>query len=471
LHVVERGVDRNGGFALPIRADGHPLAHISQTPTLTFDVKSSSADPIGVVVSSHDRSVEYSLGRQSILGGWGAHLVAMPPATGGTWRKVSLDLRPLASAGQGDDVTGIEIRPTEAARRTGRILPDPIEIDLDNVRFTADSPTAPLADPRADATSGDPEERALFAAKAMESSPALVALLTDKSEFVRLNAAQAYSRVKDPAAQPNLLSDASDLDPAVSAAALRGIAFTGGPDAIATVRHAVRFGITPLARATAAEILGETKNPAFGDDIVSLIVDRSRLCRLASVAALAGLPGHENSVRRWAFIIQDDPEIKLAVTRTANPTEDNEVRKLLWSAVNEPSDLVRAESDVKLIQASDPAARSEGYKGVRDDSTTVRLYLLKYLEAHPAESHRAALRLAITDRSPRVRAEALLAFGALDKGAEPDEISNVMQDRDPGVELALIALSKKRGLKLSDQTRQLMVTSPDPRVKQALEGQ
>ena len=162
-----------------------------------------------------------------------------------------------------------------------------------------------------------------------------------------------------------------------------------------------------------------------------------------------------------------EPAVKLAVIRTADPTVEKVQAPLLWSAVNEPSDRVRAESYIKLIQAAGESNKSEGYKGVRDDSTFVRKLVVQYLTEHPSEDHRNALRIAIADKSAAVRAAALEGFAQLEKGASSDEIANVLDDQNSDVQLALIDFSKKKGMKLPPKTLSTMLSSPDRRVSAA----
>ena len=103
-------------------------------------------------------------------------------------------------------------------------------------------------------------------------------------------------------------------------------------------------------------------------------------------------------------------------------------------------------SGPKAISSSsvaNPGHSPEGYKGVRDDSRFARKVVVEYLIAHPSEENRNALRIAIADRSPQVRALALEGFAALEKGATADEIANVIDDPDPTVQLALIDFAKK----------------------------
>jgi HEAT repeat protein len=471
LHVVENGAGRNSGVMLPERTDGQPLAKVADTPTLSLSVKSTAEDAIGITIFGNDHRKAYvTLGREPNFRQEPAPAteVSIPFKNDGTWQRIAIDLRPLAAAAGFDSVVGMAIEPAPLSVLRDRRIAAPIEADFDDIRFTSDAPTAPLGAPQPDAKSTDPEERALFAAKATAGSPELVALLTDKSDLVRLNAADAYTRIKDDQAQTALVSAAMSIDPTLGATALRALVFQGGDAATATVRRLVGSGMTPYTRETAARLLAATKDPRYGNDFKILMTDHSRLARIAAVESLAAIPSKENSILQMAFLAQEDPEITLAVTNSADVTDEYQMRKLLWSAVNEPSDLVRAASDIKLISSPNPSFRAEGYKGVRDDSRVTRIAVLDYLAAHPDEAHRGALRLAVTDRSPEVRAAALRGFAALEKGAAADEIANVLEDRHPLVQLALIDLAKRRGFKLSDTTRNLMAGSPDERVRTAL---
>lgn len=465
LHIVETGPERNGAFALPVRQDGKPLAVVKDASTLHLQLRTKAEDSLGIrLTDSQGRNAWVQLGAIPSASAEFKTL-DVPTRHDGTWEAISVNL-----AGTGlEDVASMAVQPSPEAMLMGRIRSEPIECDIDDIKF--DNEAAPSGAAQAlapSATSENPEERALFAAKATASSPELVALLNDKSSLVRLNAADAYTRLKDDMAQPNLVNDIVDLDPTVAAYAMRAMMHQGGQVAIFTAQKTVKLGVTPRVRETAARELGALKDAKYEADIDPLLTDRSRLNRIAAVEVFADIPSKSSALRRTAFLAQDDPDIKMAVVRTADPKDETQMRSILWSAVNEPSDLLRAECDIKLVQSPNKEFQAEGYKGVRDDSRVTRLAILDYLAQHPDEAHRNALRLAITDRSPAVRAAALRGFSALEKGASADEIANVMQDRDPDVQLALLELAKHHSLQLSEETKKLMAESPDPRVQKAL---
>lgn len=466
LRYLEVGVGRSGGFALPGKADGTPLAKISETPTLGFWMKTASRDPLAVTLTDGTKSVTVSVRRGDVLGGLPESAVAFPDD--GAWHHVAIDFKDAAAKAGLDSITGITVGPSPGTRRSGVRGVGAIEVFLDEFRFSSDKGDAFLADPQPNATSPSYEERAIFAAKATQTSPELIALLVDPVTTVRLNAADAYTRIKDNEAQPNLVKCVVDLNPAVASRAIKALMFQGGEIAMLTAKRLTAIGVTPLVRGTAVDLLGKTADPKLRPEIAAMLTDKSRYNRAAAARALGKLPGKDAAMVRMAFLDQTDPEVKLAVIQSSDPADDFQMRKLMWSAVNEPADGIRAASDIELLQSPDAATSAEGYKGVKDDSRAVRLIVLEWLAANPSEKHRNALRLAITDRSPEVRAAALRGFAALEKGAEPDEIANVVEDQDPEVMLALQELAKKRGFKLADNTRKLMAASPDERVRRGL---
>jgi HEAT repeat protein len=203
---------------------------------------------------------------------------------------------------------------------------------------------------------------------------------------------------------------------------------------------------------------------------LTLSQSRTLGTRIAAVQTLGQLPGHPAALIRMSLLAQEDPQLKLEITRTADPNDSYQVSKLLWSAVNEPSDAVRGESDLMLIRSQDPKAEEQGYHGIKDDSVGVRLMLLRYFAQHPDEAARGAIRVAVTDRSARVRAAALLAFAALPKDVGLDELGAVVDDQHPIVQMAITELVKKKGIKLSPETISGMKNSPDPQVRSMAQG-
>jgi HEAT repeat protein len=289
-------------------------------------------------------------------------------------------------------------------------------------------------------------------------------LLKDPSEIVRLNALDACTRIRDAALEPDLVEASISTNPRIAEYGVRALASQGADSAKADVLRTLRIGVTDHSRAVAADAVADLKDPKLAGAIVVLLEHKSWVTRLAAVDALNKIAGREAAIMRSAFLSQADPEIKLAVTRDLDPTNDEQMRRALWSAVNEPSDAVRLWSDYKLILSPDATMRKEGYKGVRDDSAWVRAELLRLLASHPTEEYRAAYELGVADSAATVRAAALDGFAGLEKGATADEIQNALSDDNPKVQLALIRLAKAKSMKLPKSTVDAMLSSPDSNV-------
>ena len=470
LKVLEVSGQRDGGVVLPGRADGVPLDKLDAAPTLNFSVKSSSKDPLSIRIESTNGKVAWiSLGADPTLVRpmQGAPVVSVPFVPNGKWQPFTVDLRSIAQQSGLVDVARMAIEPSPNAKLGGKLQPEPVEYEFDQFKFSSDAAGPLLGPVSADAASEDPEARALFAAQAKSASPALAALLKDKSELVRLNATNAYVGFKDATVEEALISNSVDLDPSVASAALKALMADGSDVARAVVLRSVSVSLSDFNKITAAKLLADTKDPKVADDVSRLLASRSWQAHVAAVEMLAEIPTPESQIWRLAFLGMSEPAVKLAVIRTADPTVEKVQAPLLWSAVNEPSDRVRAESYIKLIQAAGESNKSEGYKGVRDDSTFVRKLVVQYLTEHPSEDHRNALRIAIADKSAAVRAAALEGFAQLEKGASSDEIANVLDDQNSDVQLALIDFSKKKGMKLPPKTLSTMLSSPDRRVSAA----
>jgi HEAT repeat protein len=453
----ERGSARAGGLDLPM-AD----IKTADTPTLSFWCKSASQDPLALFIDTGDPvGQEVCLGRD-IPGDFNT-----PQADfirDGQWHQVKIDLSAWPS------IRGFGLAPTTNGMAHPKITLGPVEYSFADFQLSKDPAPALLGPIQPDPDSPDSVSRAMWAAHA-DPSAKLAALLKDPDWSVRLNAIGRYIQKPDPSLEPVLTDNVSSaIDGSVNAAALDALWALGTDSAKETVRHAILTDITELGKAEAARLCASTKDPTLAEPLITLSQSRTLGTRIADVDALAQLPGSTPALIRMSLLAQDDPQLKLEITRTSDPADSYQVGKLLWSAVNETSDAVRAASDLLLIKSSDPKAKDQGYRGVKDDSVNVRLILLREFATHPDEDQRNAIRIAVTDRSARVRAAALAAFAALPKDVTLDELGTVTSDRHPVVELALIDLVKKKGVKLPTDSISQIKNSSDPDVRRAAEG-
>jgi HEAT repeat protein len=459
LAYFERGEARNGGLCFP-SVSGASI-DVSKTPTLSFWAKSSSKDPLAVECASLDgKTVQISLGSDR------PGSVTLYKANfnrDGGWHQVKLDLRQTGLT----SISEVRLAPTPNACRHPKVTLGPIEYDFASFAASTEAPDAPWLDGAPSADAADPWLRAKWA-HAAKPSGTLLKLLNDPEWFVRLNALEQYVATPDATSEAALTENANlAIDGPTASAALDALWKLGTPSAKAVVHQTLKTGITEQGKAEAALLVASTKEAEMTPELIPLQQSRGLATRLAVIDALSELPGESASIVRMTFLYQDDPELKLEVTKTSDPNDSYQWKKMLWSAVNEGSDAVRLASYEKLTQSNDPTAAAGGFAGVKDDSIEVRVKLLQFLKNHPSEANRDALRQAVADRSARVKAAAIEAFSTMPKGATKAELGAALEDEHPVVQLALLTLGRSKKFALPDSVLATIAASPDPQVAAA----
>ena len=456
LLVQELPGYRGGGAALSLNLAS---ADLKKTPTLTFWAKSDAKDPVAIGFRTADRHFQVCLGRDLEVPTSAAE-IEVPFAYDAAWHSVAIDLRTVVAKIGG--IEAVVVEPPQGARIASRVRPPTIEIRFDGFALGTGSADA-LPARQANFASTDPIERALAAVKATGGDR--VKLLSDPDRSVRATALTSLTQAKDPATETALAELTLSIDPQIADLAVAALAHQGTDTANLALRNALKNGLTDRVRASAAIALAQSKDPKLAGDIMILLANRSWQTRVASLVALANLPGNESGIIRLSYLQQTDPAIKLAATVAADPSREYDMRKLQWSAVNEPSDLVRLTSLKKLIQSADPTFRTDGYKGVRDDSAWVRAELLRWLGENPSDAHRGAILLGLTDSHAAVRAAAIQALPA---GVGLADLGAIASDRYPLVQKALILWATKRKISLPANLIATWTASPDPEVRQAI---
>ncbi len=298
----------------------------------------------------------------------------------------------------------------------------------------------------------------------------VIEMLSAREDQVKLNAAQAFARVKEPNAVKPLIDMVSGFNLRVVEIALTALQFQGGPEADAAIHKALVNGRYGYVQAVAAALTASRNNPKDAQHLAVLLASDSWTAWLAGAKAIASYDDKNAQTFLQGFIRMTDPAVRLEVTKGSNPTFATPASNLLWTAVNDPSDLVRVAAYIRLIESSNEAHREEGYKGLRDDSIFVRLQLLDYLRKAHSESSRKALQTAVADGDPEVRAAALRAYQALDGQLTLEEIQNTLTDKDPRVQSALVELALAKKLMLPADTVALLRSSLDIQVAERAKG-
>jgi HEAT repeat protein len=464
LQYTESKTSRSGGVVLP---HGPNPIDVTQTPSLSFSYKTNSDRPISFAFRRPNGKVNWvSLGRDAESDDKRIPVASsLPLQSDGTWHEVSIDLKALGS----DAIDQIWLGASPSEQVLTAEFASPVTYQFSSFHLGSDAATSALPTPTADAKSADSESRCLDAVEAQTKglpSPALAGLLVDPDDRVVLNALAAYGAVVDPFAEPKLIELASSPSPRTSELALRALSHQNTTASLAAIAQRLQFGFE-YSKEIAARLIAAKHDPASAPDLSVLLAGRLWHTRLAAAEALGELPGKPAEMFRLEMVDQEDPIIKLAVVENTDVKDETDMRKMLWTAVNEPSDRVRASSYERLAMSPVPNMQAEGLKGVRDDSWWTRVLLLRFLKDHPLPTARGAVKLGLTDRSASVRSAAIEALAAFDK-VTLDELKPCLDDANPQVDLALIQLAKLQKLQLPDSTLEILKKSPDPAVVSAL---
>lgn len=450
------GLVRTGSALLLGRRNGPVVFDAATHPFLSFYVKALRPEPMDLIVVPSDGSADK---KARIFGRWPvpselgltdtASEIALPPGEG--WHLVVVDLRKLGVGTSAAVYLAANEYVTYWAA-TQAVAPNVLLDDL-KVSKTAPGPESELrtlAESVPAADSAAAEGRALFAAKAGSDATeamitSLIALLKDPDDIVRLNAARAFTRIKSVAAEPSLGDLARNLEPRLAEAGLDALAYQDTPTAWAMVKKAIEVGPFDFTRVFAIRAYGRKMDPKSLATLSLALTSSSWRGRKYAAEAIGNLPSQPLPLVLMAFLVETNPAVRLAATKGALVSDEEVCKRLLWSAVNDPSDEIRAWSCMMLIASGNAMFVNEGLKGVRDDSVGMRKRLLQLLREKPSDTFRPALRLAVADTSPAVRAEALLTFAKIPGQVRAEEVQNTLNDPDPRVKVALAELRRVKG--------------------------
>ena len=408
LRYREGGAVRRGGFALP------EIPSVPGKPNLAFWVRRLGADPVQI----SSGNTETNLGTLGVAG------VAVP--ADGTWTRVVVPVEPGP----------VTIGPSEGLRDSFRRDLTSVNVWFSDFELTGDpvTPVAPCPDTAPSESSADGRVLRLAAMPlASDGETEAIGLLNDINPLVAKAAATALGAAKTPAAN-------------------------------AALRNALRVGPTEGVRQEAARQLAKTGDPALVLPIAELLGRQSWESRLAAVEAL-GLYRQENAVRfRLSATLQENPAIRYAALAPATLDNPDERQKLLYAAINDPADTIRALACDRLLDAKDPAVVAEGLRGTADDSPWVRKLMQDNLARRKDPAFRDAILRGLADPVPAVRVAAFGALASLGPVA-PADVAGLLKDPSPEVLLALRAAAKAGTVALPESTRALIAASPDPRLK------
>lgn len=292
--------------------------------------------------------------------------------------------------------------------------------------------------------------------------------LSSADSDVELIALGALARVRLEEAVPILESKAASASPTIAYLAARALRHQGemSRDSLARI---LEIGPFDHNRRFAGEALMHVGTEGHGPKFAALAASRSWRTRRVGVDGLFSDPTPQSTIFVMGLI--DDPAtpVRLMISRLADADHSLANRRLLWLAVNDPSEQIRSETYVKLLSCSDAEIRTEALNGVRDESDVVQRAVLEHIIDNPESEFRRALQVAVIDRNPEIRALALDGFRTQSGPVELGEIQNVLTDSDHRVQLALVRLAVEKSLVLPEETVGMLNNSPHPGVREEAE--
>ncbi|MFW5697436.1 MAG: hypothetical protein ACOCX1_02620, partial [Fimbriimonadaceae bacterium] len=340
------------------------------------------------------------------------------------------------------------------------------QYDLKNFRISTDDQLA-VTEP---STLDDPEAEDLKALTALddpltESEIALLLeRLDDSRRVVRLTALDVAARLKPVEAVEALLANARSANPEIAYLGSRALASMPDAAAEAAWKSIVESGPFDHNQRFAAEFMVERPFPNMAASLNGLMASPSWRTRAAGVKAVGAIDTRAASLIEITMLQEIDPRIRLLVAQNADAELDLVARRLLFTAVNDPSEWVRLASYRTLLGSSLEQYRDEAVRGVRAPTYFVKSRLLESMIDEPKEEHREALRLAVVDQDPRVRALALRGFSAQPGEVSVEEVANTLTDDNEQVIAALLELARKKNLTLPPEVIERLSQSQDPAI-------
>ncbi len=464
--VKSTGVVPRGGYTLAIIG-------ADSAGSLRFSVRTASQEPLAIVVYDKQGRTEQTIMLKGFVPGMSASVKALktragaPVQVGPDWTEISIAFKDLSAEPGASIMLGSPGFPLERGQ-------------LEQTSFEFKNPAMGDAAETMQVVAAEPseQEKELVAWKESLASgwddgkiARMVENLSSSLAWVRASSMQAALDHPDPRLIGPLRAVAGSAAIGDSFLACRALGGAGA-EGQAALADVLKKGPFETNRRFAAEFLKKPLDRATLNMVSVLLVNRGWRTRLAAARILADNPSRESQVALAGtldFRSEPHPAVRLVIAEACDVNFELSARRLLYAAVNDPNQWVRASALVRLLDCENAEIRAEAIKGVTDDSPTVRVRLLQAMTAKPSPDFRSSLRQAVTDRNSQVRAAALYAFAAQPEPAAQGEIENTLKDDDQGVQLALVHLARSGKFRLPSPVIESLKKSPHEDVRKAAE--
>ncbi|MFM9874393.1 MAG: hypothetical protein ACKVQS_13125 [Fimbriimonadaceae bacterium] len=233
------------------------------------------------------------------------------------------------------------------------------------------------------------------------------------------------------------------------------------PEAQAEIDQTLKLGPFDFNRRCAALAAKAVEGKTYLDVGNFLLSGRSWQTR-AQGARLISLTKSEAAQTFLVSSLYDpSPNVRGTISGLLDPDFSLSGRRLLFLAVNDSCEDIRAICYTRLLNAKDETLVTEALAGIKDESRLVRLAILSRLMAKPDEKYRSTYRIAVLDKDPVVQSLVLKAFSQLPDPVELGEISNVIGNKSNLVQIALLQLADIKKVKLPAEELARLAASED----------
>ncbi|MEX2243570.1 MAG: hypothetical protein WD716_06950 [Fimbriimonadaceae bacterium] len=275
-------------------------------------------------------------------------------------------------------------------------------------------------------------------------------LLVHADPSLRLNALGAMNRIKRPELIPDLARSPGSGDYGTAYLAINALRHQDETAAWSHIAVTAINGPFGHNYQFVSEALGDKVEDTTLQVLGVSLLQRSWHARLNAVRTVNKIDSEVAAIIASTTLTapEPDPAVRFELARKTRPQSDLFARRILWSAVNDDSEWVRAMSYVSLLDSPFEQIREQALRGVRAESVAVRLAVLGAMTKSPKAHYRTALRAAVVDTEAVVRAAALRAFAVQPGEVVIGEVQNTVTDASPLVKAALQELARAKGLQI-----------------------
>lgn len=431
--LFESGLGRGGVFRLPISP-----TTADQPSYLTFEARIQSADPFEIKLIGTEKQTQITLCGDPQW--W--NLTDSTPIVPETWQQVSIPVPAGANT--------LQISAPRAALFNPKLGLGSLKLDLRNVRFTTEKP---IENP---ANLGETPGNILLSL-ANSDVTRVQQLTSSPVEDVRYNALTRLLVMSEPLSYEAGIKNLNSVDQATAYMASNAVSLranAGDPAATQALLRLLETGFT-ANKANAARILSEIGNKDLKlDSLIGTLINAPNLeVRLAGFRALSLIKTPRSDIFRSIFLKDSDPWARGAMLDEIQGKDSANVWiAVQWLQVNDNYDWVRTKAALALSRSDRADLRSEAYKSARDDSPAVRLAVLEAWsnEAANQPDTRQAFRLAVVDEDDEVKLLGLKGFSNLSGEVSVKEVQNLLSSPNPRIKQALKDLATKKGFKIPE---------------------